>query len=52
MSPAEDPRPGKRLVLSDFVRAFKRFSADQMTDRAAALTYYCLLYTSPSPRDS
>ena len=48
MSPAEAPRTGKRLVPSDFVRAFKRFSADQMTDRAAALTYYSLLSLFPA----
>jgi membrane protein len=48
MSPSGDPRPGKRLVLSDFVRAFKRFQADQMTDRAAALTYYSLLSLFPA----
>ena len=48
MSPSEDPRPGKRLVLSDFKRAFKRFQADQMTDHAAALTYYSLLSLFPA----
>ncbi len=48
MSPSDDPRPGKRLVLSDFKRAFKRFQADQMTDRAAALTYYSLLSLFPA----
>src|SRR3954468_17946041 len=48
MSPSDDPRPGKRLVLSDFTRAFKRFQADQMTDRAAALTYYSLLSLFPA----
>jgi membrane protein len=48
MSPSEHPRPGKRLVLSDFKRAFKRFQADQMTDHAAALTYYSLLSLFPA----
>ena len=48
MSPADDPRPGKRLVPSDFTRAFKRFQSDQMTDRAAALTYYSLLSLFPA----
>ena len=48
MSPSEDPRPGKRLVLSDFKRAFKRFQNDQMTDHAAALTYYSLLSLFPA----
>ena len=48
MSPSDDPRPGKRLVLSDFKRAFKRFQADQMTDHAAALTYYSLLSLFPA----
>ncbi|HYM58571.1 MAG TPA: YihY/virulence factor BrkB family protein [Solirubrobacteraceae bacterium] len=45
---AEDPRPGKRLELGDFKRAYKRFSQDQMTDRAAALTYYSLLSLFPA----
>ena len=48
MSPSEDPRPGKRLDLGDFKRAFKRFQADQMTDHAAALTYYSLLSLFPA----
>jgi membrane protein len=48
MSPSDDPRPGKRLVLSDFKRAFKRFQDDQMTDSAAALTYYSLLSLFPA----
>ena len=47
-SPSDDRRPAKRLVLSDFKRAFKRFQADQMTDRAAALTYYSLLSLFPA----
>jgi len=44
----EDPRPGKRLELGDLRRAFKRFSQDQMTDHAAALTYYSLLSLFPA----
>src|SRR5215217_866355 len=44
----EDPRPGRRLVLGDFKRAFQRFQRDQMTDRAAALTYYSLLSLFPA----
>ena len=48
MSPSDDPRPGRRLVLGDFKRAFKRFQDDQMTDHAAALTYYSLLSLFPA----
>jgi membrane protein len=48
MSPSDDPRPGKRLEFGDFKRAFKRFSSDQMTDHAAALTYYSLLSLFPA----
>lgn len=44
----EDPRPGKRLVLGDFKRAFQRFQKDQMSDHAAALTYYSLLSLFPA----
>jgi membrane protein len=44
----DDPRPGPRLELGDFKRAFKRFQADQMTDRAAGLTYYSLLALFPA----
>src|SRR5215210_7358109 len=43
-----DPRPGPRIELSDFKRAFQRFQRDQMTDRAAALTYYSLLSLFPA----
>lgn len=42
-----DPRPGPRLEVSDFKRAFARFRADQMTDHAAGLTYYTLLSLAP-----
>src|SRR5215210_3304185 len=45
---ARDPRPGPALQASDFKRAFERFGADQMTDRAAALTYYSLLALFPA----
>jgi len=44
----KDPRPGPRLTAGDFKGAFKRFQADQMTDRAAALTYYSLLSLFPA----
>ena len=44
----EDGRPGKRFVLADLKAAFKRFQADQMTDHAAALTYYSLLSMFPA----
>lgn len=42
-----DPRPGPRLKLEDFKRAFKRFQKDQMGDHAASLTYYALLSLFP-----
>src|SRR5215210_286922 len=45
---ARDPRPGPALKASDFKRAFQRFQRDQMTDRAAALTYYSLLSLFPA----
>jgi len=44
----EDPRPGPRLELADFKRAFQRFQKDQMGDHAAALTYYSLLSLFPA----
>jgi membrane protein len=44
----EDPRPGPRLTLGDFKNAFKRFQKDEMSDRAAALTYYSLLSLFPA----
>jgi membrane protein len=43
-----DPRPGPRLELGDFKRAYKRFQKDQMSDHAAALTYYSLLSLFPA----
>jgi membrane protein len=36
------------VVPGDFVRAFKRFQRDGMTDHAAALTYYSLLSLFPA----
>src|SRR3954468_9668116 len=48
MAEVKDPRPGPALALADFKRAFKRFQADQMTDRAAGLTYYSLLSLFPA----
>jgi membrane protein len=44
---APDPRPGPRLELGDFKRAFQRFQKDQMGDHAASLTYYALLSLFP-----
>ena len=35
-------------MLVDLKAAFKRFQADQMTDHAAALTYYSLLSLFPA----
>lgn len=50
-SPAEvigpDRRPGARLEVADFKRAFARFRDHQMTDHAAALTYFTLLSLAP-----
>src|SRR3954454_21843072 len=43
-----DPRPGPALKPADFKDAFKRFQRDQMTDRAAALTYYTMLSLFPA----
>src|SRR3954447_11360572 len=48
MAEVKDPRPGPALALADFKQAFKRFQADQMTDRAAGLTYYSLLSLFPA----
>ena len=47
-SVVEDGRPGKSFVLSDLKAAFKRFQSDQMSDHAAALTYYSLLSLFPA----
>jgi membrane protein len=35
-------------VLDDLVPAFKKFQADEMTDRAAALTYYMMMSLFPA----
>ena len=49
MSPGlADSRPGPRLELADFKHAFQRFQKDQMSDHAAALTYYSLLSLFPA----
>ncbi len=42
-----DDRPGPVIEAGDFKRAFKRFQKDQVTDHAAALTYYALLSLFP-----
>jgi membrane protein len=39
---------GQAIELADFKRAFSRFRADQITDNAAALTYYSLLSLFPA----
>jgi membrane protein len=43
----EDGRPGKAFVLADLRAAFARFQSDEMSDRAAALTYYALMSLFP-----
>jgi len=42
-----DGRPGPVVEAGDFKRAFERFQKDQVTDHAAALTYYTLLSLFP-----
>jgi membrane protein len=42
-----DGRPGPPIEARDFKRAFARFQKDQVTDHAAALTYYALLSLFP-----
>ena len=42
-----DGRPGPAIQARDFKRAFARFRRDQVTDHAAALTYYALLSLFP-----
>ena len=42
-----DGRPGPVIEARDFKRAFARFQKDQVTDHAAALTYYTLLSLFP-----
>jgi membrane protein len=44
----EDGRPGKPFLLSDLKAALGRFQSDQMTDHAAALTYYSLMSLFPA----
>jgi membrane protein len=44
----EDDRPGKRFVLADLKAAFERFQADEMSDRAAGLTYFSLMSLFPA----
>ena len=44
----KDERPGKRFVLADLKAAFQRFQSDQMSDFAAALTYYSLMSLFPA----
>ena len=48
MGKLADPRPGPRLEPADFKRAFQRFQKDQISDHAAALTYYSLLSLFPA----
>jgi membrane protein len=44
----EDGRPGGAFRPGDLKAAFKRFQDDQMTDNAAALTYFSLLSLFPA----
>jgi membrane protein len=41
-------RAGSAIAFADFKRAFARFRKDQITDNAAALTYYSLLSLFPA----
>jgi membrane protein len=41
-------RPGAVLEVADLKRAFKRFQNDEMSQRAAALTYYALMSLFPA----
>ena len=45
---AREGRPGPVVETGDFKRAFQRFQKDQVTDHAAALTYYALLSLFPA----
>src|SRR3954449_8775159 len=47
-SVVRDERPGPVIEAGDFKRAFSRFQKDQITDHAAALTYYTLLSLFPA----
>jgi membrane protein len=44
----EPRRPGPVLEVGDFKRAFERFQKDEMSQRAAALTYYALMSLFPT----
>jgi membrane protein len=46
--PSDRRDAGPALALGDFKRAFTRFRGDQVTDNAAALTYYSLLSLFPA----
>ena len=41
-------RPGPVIELADFKRAFQRFQKDEMSQRAATLTYYALMSLFPT----
>jgi membrane protein len=45
---AGDARTGPAIAPADFKAAFRRFQKDEMSDRAAALTYYSLLSLFPA----
>src|SRR5215213_10392727 len=47
-SVVSNERPGPVIEAGDFKRAFKRFQKDQVTDDAAALTYYTLMSLFPA----
>ena len=47
-SVVRDERPGPVIEAGDFKRAFSRFQKDQVTDDAAAVTYYALLSLFPA----
>ena len=44
----DDGRPGRAFEPGDLKAAFKRFQADEMSDRAAALTYHSLMSLFPA----
>jgi membrane protein len=48
VSPGPAGRPGPVVEPGDFKRAFERFQKDQVTQSAAALTYYSLLSLFPA----
>jgi membrane protein len=45
---ADGGRPGPAIAVADLKRAFSRFRKDEVTDHAAALTYYSLLSLFPA----